>query len=262
MARPSDTPDFSEIADSLRAEILSWYEERGERLEGTAGWNTLETNSGLAERRALPLEEIVCERLRVTSLHGLRMVDLGAGFGALSVLFAARGARVTALDPNRDRFHVAEAVADRHGLELRFVQAHMRDIPLDSGAFDVAVQNNSLCYVTTKEERARSLRETSRVLSRAGVLVTRNPNRWHPKDQFTGLPLIQLLPTRRAVAVAARLGRARSDALAVSPAQMRRELRASGFTDVVHHAHRNSRGPRRLKLVARYQHFSALRGPS
>jgi 2-polyprenyl-3-methyl-5-hydroxy-6-metoxy-1,4-benzoquinol methylase len=259
MSLPSSVQDFSDISDSLRAEILSWYDRRGQELEGRAGWNTLETNSGFAERRGRPLEEMVEERLGIASLEGLRLVDLGCGFGALSVLFAAHGARVTALDPNRERFEVARAVAERHGFEIGFVQGRMRAIPLDTASFDVAVQNNSLCYVTSPEERRESLAETARVLRPGGVLVARNPNRWHPVDQFSRLPLVQMLPPGAAVAVAAWLGRKRSNALAVSPLQMRRELADSGFVGIVHHRHRERRGPDILKLVARYQHFSALR---
>ena len=45
---------------------------------------------------------------------------------------------------------------------------------------------------------AIALRETHRVLRPGGSLIVRNPNRWHPLDQFTGLPLLQLLPPHQA----------------------------------------------------------------
>lgn len=255
------TPDgFEAIASSLREEVLAWYERRGERLEGQAGWNTLETNSGFVERRGAPLEDMVCWRLGTPSLEGLRLIDLGCGFGALSAFFAARGAAVTAVDSNDARFEVGQAVAEGHCLRVRFAHGRMQDLPLANGDFDVAVLNNSLCYVVEGEQRDAALAETARVLRVGGVVVCRNPNRWHPRDPFTRLPLVQFLPVDAAAAVARRLGRKRSVAVAISPRQARRELRAAGFTSIHHHAAHGARKAPALKLVARYHHFTALRG--
>ena len=90
------------------------------------------------------------------------------------------------------------------------------------------------------------------------MVVLRNPNRWHPRDQFTRLPLVQLLPVDAAATVSERLGRKRSRALATSPDRVRRELRDAGFEAVVHHAARGTARSRALKLVARYHHLTAL----
>ena len=40
------------------------------------------------------------------SIEGLRLIDLGCGFGALAVFFAGRGATVTGIDPIADRLEV------------------------------------------------------------------------------------------------------------------------------------------------------------
>ena len=45
--------DFAPIADSLRRAVISFYQEPG-ALDGPAGINTLETNSGYVERRGAP----------------------------------------------------------------------------------------------------------------------------------------------------------------------------------------------------------------
>jgi hypothetical protein len=95
------------------------------------------------------------------------------------------------------------------------------------------------------------------VLAPGGILVMRNANRLHPIDQFTGLPLIHLLPPAMTVRVAKRLGRRRSYCRLLPPGRARRELLAAGFTAPVHHAMGGgpAHGPRRL---ARYTHLSAL----
>ena len=92
-----------------------------------------------------------------------------------------------------------------------------------------------------------------------GWLVTRNPNRWHTTDQFTGLPGLQLLPPVTASGLARAAKRDRSHVRITSPPAHRRELREAGFTGIEHVAAPGSRRPGGLKLVARYHHFVAMR---
>jgi ubiquinone/menaquinone biosynthesis C-methylase UbiE len=250
--------DFEGVARTLREEVLAYYERRGE----PAPAGTLETNSGFTERRGRPLLTMLAPRLPSGSLRGLRLLDLGCGFGSLSAFFAAQGASVTALDPNESRLQVGASVARRHGLDARFRVGRMQDLDLPPSAFDVALMNNSLCYVVQEPERRRALGEAARVLAAGGTLIMRNPNRWHPRDQFTGLPLVHLLPPAAAVSASSRLGHARSLCVVPSPVRTRRELRAAGFDEITQHGFVDSRRPDLLRLVARYHHFSARRpGP-
>jgi SAM-dependent methyltransferase len=251
--------DFSPIADSLRSHVLSFYEERGESLDGPAGVNTLETNSGYVERRATPLLETLRRVTGRDSIDGLRLLDLGCGFGALSVFFAGQGAVVTGIDPIADRLEVGRAVAGEHGLPVEFAKGRMEKLDFADETFDLAIQNNSLCYIVDREDRRSALAETARVLAPGGFLVIRNPNRWHPRDQFTRLPLIPLLPARAATRLSERLGRPRSEVRLVSPLEAKRELKRAGFTNVTLAASPASRWPEFMKPFARYQHLVARR---
>ncbi len=56
----------------------------------------------------------------------------------------------------------------------------MQDLQLPDAGFDIAVLNNSLCYIVPTNERMAALSEALRVLEPGGVLISRNPNRWHP----------------------------------------------------------------------------------
>lgn len=251
--------DFAPIADSLRRSVIEFYAANGEVLEGAAGINTLETNSGFVERRGEPLLEMLRRSMGVDSIEGLRLVDLGCGFGALSAYFAGRGAIVTGIDPIEDRLEVGRSVAAEHGLAAEFVRGRMEDLDLPDESFDIAVQNNSLCYIVSDADRQAALLETARVLVPGGHLIIRNPNRWSPRDQFTGLPLIQLLPAERATKLAESLGRPRSLVRLASPPGAARELRRAGFEHVSLVPSPASRWPRFMKSLARYQHLAARR---
>lgn len=249
--------DFTPIADSLRSNVLSFYEERGETLDGPAGVNTLETNSGYVERRATPLLETLRRVTGRESIEGQRLIDMGCGFGALAVFFAGQGAVVTGIDPIADRLEVGRAVSAEHDLPVEFSQGRMEKLDFADESFDLAIQNNSLCYIVDREDRRSALAETARVLKPGGFVVIRNPNRWHPRDQFTGLPLIPLLPPHAATRLAERLGRPRSQVRLVSPLEAKRELRRAGFTDATLAASPASRWPEFMKPIARYQHLVA-----
>lgn len=245
------------LVDALREEVSAFYERRHESLDSPAARMTLHTNSTYVERRAAPLAGML-RRRGLGTLDGIELVDLGCGFGALGVYFAALGARVTAVDVNSERFEVCRAVAERHGLAIETVRSRMERLDLPDARFDAALQSNSLCYIVDSESRAAALAETLRVLRPGGALVMRDPNRWHPVDQFTGLPLIHALPVEGTVRIARRLGRARSRVRLTSPVKARRELRAAGF-DGIRHEGAASGGRRALRPFARYNHFTAVR---
>lgn len=258
----SSTVDFTPIADALRSEIVASYARRGERLHGASAIATLETNSGFVARRAIPLLLMLGYENRRCALDGLVVVDLGCGFGALSLFFAAHGAHVTGLDPNAERFQVGASVARKLKLPVRFVRGRVESMTLPDATFDIAVLNNSLCYVVKRGDRHQALLAVRNILRPGGRLIARNPNRWNPRDQFTGLPLLQLLPPSGASAVARRLGRRRSAVRITSPMAAASELRTAGFIDVRQHGFPASPRPSALKYVARYHHYTATRPPS
>jgi 2-polyprenyl-3-methyl-5-hydroxy-6-metoxy-1,4-benzoquinol methylase len=249
---------FDTIAATLREEVLAHCERNGVELSGRDGWNTLETNSGFAERRGAPLAGMASARLGVRSLDGLNVADLGCGFGALSVFFAFHGARVVGIDLNRRRLEVGRRVAERHGLAVELHRQSMEAPRIAEESVDLVVMNNSLCYLAEPGAQVEALRAARRLLAPGGAIVIRNPNRLHPVDQFSGIPLLGLLAPDEAVRVAARLGRARSRCRLISPRTACRELREAGFVGAIHHAAATG-GLLRPSVVARYSHFSALR---
>lgn len=221
-------PAFAGLAHELRDRIVEHYERRGERLDTPAGVMTLDTNSVLAPGRGRLLLRLLAQE-GMGSIAGLRVLDLGAGFGALSLYFAHLGAEVVAVDPNAERMRVAEAIARRHDLSLSIATAHAQALPFPDASFDLVVANNSLCYLVGEQVHDEAVREIHRVLRPGGWMVMRNPNRLHPRDQFTSLPLLPLLPPALAHRTTRALGRHRSHVQLRSPGAAVRTLRRAGF---------------------------------
>jgi ubiquinone/menaquinone biosynthesis C-methylase UbiE/4-amino-4-deoxy-L-arabinose transferase-like glycosyltransferase len=246
-------PAFAQLAHDLRDGIIEHYERIGERIDTPSGLLTLDTNSVLAAGRGRLLLRLLAEQ-GMGAVDGLRLLDLGAGFGALALYFAHLGAEVVAVDPKEQRMHVALEIAQRRGLALSIVTAHAGSLPFPDGDFDVVVANNSLCYIVDRREQAQALGEIRRVLKPGGWIAIRNPNRLHPRDQFTGLPLLGLLPTPLAERATHALGRHRSQVRLLTPSGAVRQLRRAGFA----HARWRPQPGRGLRDVfAGYHHVVA-----
>jgi len=251
----SSPPAFAALAHDLRDHIIEHYERLGERLDAPSGLLTLDTNSVLAADRGRLLLRLLAEE-GMGSVSGLRVLDLGAGFGSLALYFAHLGAEVVAVDPNEQRMRVALAIAQRRDLQLSIVAAHAQSLPFPDGSFDLVVANNSLCYIVGEQAHEEALREIHRVLAPGGWVAMRNPNRLHPRDQFTGLPLLPLLPPALTQRITRALGRHRSQVRLRSPGGTVRALRRAGFA---HARWRPQPGQSFGDRFAGYQHVLARR---
>lgn len=250
---------FEPVADALRAAILDYYRSQGERLSGAAGLRTLETNSGLAARRANALLDLLARHEPELDLDGMRVVDIGCGFGSLAVYVAFLGAHVTAVDVSPGRLTVGTRVAQQFGLPARFLEGSFQELPLGDRRFELAVINNAFCYVVPRAERLISLAHVRRVLTPGGRLLMRNPSRTAPRDPFTGLPAINRLPAGLAAAGAQAIGRHRSHVRLLSARAQRAELRRVGF-EVVDIRAASARTVKPLdRWAASYQHVLAHR---
>jgi SAM-dependent methyltransferase len=258
-AARSGRDSFQPVADTLRVAVIEYYRRTGERLDPPAWLNTIETNSGLVVRRGGPMVEMLHSRTGLASMHGLRLLDAGCGFGALAVFFAAEGAEVVGIDPSARRLDVGREAAARHGLPVTLHRGRMEALDFPDRSFDVVVMNNSLCYVVDRRARRLAIQEALRVLRPGGRLLIRNPSRLVLRDQFSGLPLIQLLPPELARRLSAVVRRDRSHVRLRTAGGARRELRREGFVGVELLKPPGRQLPLGLHRLARYQHLIGVR---
>jgi SAM-dependent methyltransferase len=245
---------FTPVSRALRAAIIEHFEARGEDLDNDKGLRTLDTNSSLAPHRADLLVHTFLARSGHSTLENVRIADFGCGFGSLALVLAARGAQVIGIDPNAERMHVGASIARDFGLDARFFPGTFADADLGPESIDLALVNNSLCYVVSRSDRLTALRGIHETLVPGGWAVLRNPSQSHPKDPFTGWPLVHRLPPRVCNRVLAVGGVHRSDVRLTTPRAALRELRRTRFIDV---RFDGSGGPRRARdRLAGYHHVS------
>lgn len=104
----------------------------------------------------------------------MRVLDVGCGPGRLLAPMAARGWRVTGVEPDADYRAHARALAHGRAVEVR--AGRFQDLE-DDAAHDVVVGwNGSFAYVATPAERLEALRRCRRALRVGGLLVLDLPN--------------------------------------------------------------------------------------
>lgn len=73
------------------------------------------------------------------------MLEVGCGNGRLTLEYAARAARVVAIEPNREMIREARARARSRGIENAFFFARPAQTGIRGGPFDVVLFSWSLC---------------------------------------------------------------------------------------------------------------------
>lgn len=121
-------------------------------------------------------------------LSGLSILEVGAGSGAISALFAERvGERgeVTAVDLVDER-----VIEDGY----RFVPVDGVELPFDDDRFDMVISNHVIEHVGDRRQQLEHLRQIARVMRPDGIAYLAVPNRWALIEPHFKLPLLSWLP--------------------------------------------------------------------
>ncbi|MET8558082.1 class I SAM-dependent methyltransferase [Streptomyces sp. NPDC004959] len=103
--------------------------------------------------------------------EGTRVLDVGTGPGTVAAAAVARGARVTAVDPEPSML----ALAARTAPEAEVRKAMLPELPFVEGEFDAVVANFVLNHVGRPRAALGELRRVVRVGGRVAVTVWAKP---------------------------------------------------------------------------------------
>jgi SAM-dependent methyltransferase len=139
----------------------------------------------------LPAARVVVDR--AAPAEGERVVDVGCGTGNAALLAAARGARVTGVDPAPRLLQVAREQAARQRLDATFVLGEAAALPLLDDDVDVAL---SVFGVIFAPDAAAAAAEMARVTAPEGRMVL---SAWVPEGPIHEAVMAAQNAVRRAV---------------------------------------------------------------
>ncbi|AUX20848.1 hypothetical protein SOCEGT47_013240 [Sorangium cellulosum] len=132
-----------------------------------------------------------------TSVNGKKVLEFGCHLGGTSVVLAALGAEVTAIDVNPDFVEVTRLNVARYGLSDKVRVLHVPDttqMSFASGEFELVSCNSVLEYVPPDILHAVQ-REIDRVLAPWGfIVILGTSNRAWPVDVHSRRVLVNYVP--------------------------------------------------------------------
>jgi ubiquinone/menaquinone biosynthesis C-methylase UbiE len=119
---------------------VDWSDGRYERIGGAV----------------LAASEVVVDA--ASPMRGEMVVDLGCGDGNAALLAAARGARVTGIDPARRLLEVAAVRATERSLDATFLEGVADAMPVEDAAADAIVSVFGVIFAPTPTRPPKRLR--------------------------------------------------------------------------------------------------------
>lgn len=144
-------------------------------------------------------------RKEAGSLSGKSVLDLGCGYGGISMVLKESALKVCSLDMDIARLFRLEGRLSKSGVRGVFaVCSDVSELPFAGNSFDLVILNGVLEWAGYgKQEdpfllQRKALREAFRVLKKGGKLYLAIENRFYPfnilKDPHVRLPLVAVLP--------------------------------------------------------------------
>lgn len=122
---------------------------------------------------------------RAGAKPGQSLLDLACGTGAMTLLLARAGYRVTGMDLSPEMLKVARQKSMDQGLELEFFSGDLRTFRTESNYNVITCFFDSINYLLTPEDVAACFATVHRALEPGGVFVF-DVNTIHALSQFWG----------------------------------------------------------------------------
>jgi 2-polyprenyl-3-methyl-5-hydroxy-6-metoxy-1,4-benzoquinol methylase len=120
----------------------------------------------------------ILDSLGGVSIDSLHAIEIGAGAGTISAVFARNGAQVTVLDYSQEALDVSAALFESFGLKHESLLSDALNLPASLlGRFDVAI-SLGLAEHFENEDRTRIVRAHFDLLRPGGLAILTVPNRF------------------------------------------------------------------------------------
>lgn len=139
-----------------------FYSQRIKKFGGVRQvfWDRLET----------PWHRVAFKLLSSLTVKDRQVLEVGCGYGALSIALAQLGATVTGLDISKRALKIAKEMSEELNIKIGLFLGDAQNIPCSTGVFDIIVSCETLEHIPNLE---KALAEISRCgKSRAYLLLT------------------------------------------------------------------------------------------
>ena len=110
-------------------------------------------------------------------LHGFKVLDIGAGLGESSIMFAKKGAEVTAIDLSPQMSEFSKKLAIHHGVEIETLTCPAESIPLEKAEWDIIYTANTIHHLGDKDSFLHKVRS---LLKPGGIFISWDPVKYNP----------------------------------------------------------------------------------
>jgi SAM-dependent methyltransferase len=131
---------------------------------------------GLAKRTRREWDDLIVARLVEEVFAGARILDVGCGYGRITIPLSRRGFRIKGLDLSPELIAAAQQQAKAEGLEMASTVGAMTELPYEDSCFDAVICLwSAFNELLDESEQLAALREMHRVLTEGGLAVVEGP---------------------------------------------------------------------------------------
>jgi ubiquinone/menaquinone biosynthesis C-methylase UbiE len=125
--------------------------------------------------------QIVIELLEDYNLKNKNILEVGCGYGSLSVFLAKREARVTGIDISSEAIKISKRNTRLFRQKINFIEANAIDIPFKDKKFDITICCDTLEHIP---DYKKAIKELIRVTKKGGLILITTPNIMNPKGLY------------------------------------------------------------------------------
>ena len=200
---------WSNVSESLYQSIKDWHHAKG-RNDASAEV-TSSFNSDQIERRWELIESTLPEeeRAELASLASPRILDVGCGYGGISLYFASRYPRghVVATDVSDYYYSAAERTARELEIpNIEFASENILELNATE-SYDVVILCGVVNFLTSHRDLKQGCLNAGNSLKPGGRLFLHTPHYWTWREPFTKLGGVHFLPRWLCERVIRRSGR-------------------------------------------------------